>query len=436
GLTKDDFEIRENGTVREIATFSNDIQPIALALVLDRSGSLSSRAPEVTAAATGFFDALRPGDRVSLSTLMWDCVPLTDDLPRLRSAVAGPMNIDWGSPIWESIDRAFFAVEHEAGRRAILIFSDGENSGIPPTAIPSDPTQPCQPARTATGATAREVAQRAERNGVLVYAVGVPVGGRREDNELRSLARDTGGDLFRMQDGESLTPAFTRIAEELHSQYLIGFVPTVRDGRSARIEVRAKPRGLQVRARRSFTVPPSGTTASDAAPAAVVLTDADVEAAIKGGFAGRTLKASCTARMSGSGGFVDVTLEGPVARIMRAAKEARDRGEPFTLDNVPPRMRASTVRVAAVGHAPVSTDADAGAGAAPGVFALALRGLGQRPVLLQPVLTSGPRLKPGPYEAEFDLAAVRALGDQVEVIANSFPAARCQLSRSTVEALR
>ncbi len=254
GLTKEDFEVRENGKARPIVSFSNDIQPITLAMLVDRSGSLASRAADVTAAASGFFDALLPGDRVSLGSLTWDCVPLTGDMAQLRQSVQGPARVDWGSPIWESIDRAFQAMQHEPGRRAILIFSDGVNTDFPPMNIPASESSSCQPAQSATGATVKDVASRAEQNGVMVYAVGVEANGRRRDGDLRTLARNTGGELFRMKDGESLTPAFTRIAEELHSQYLLGFVPTVTDGRSANIEVRATRRGLQVRSRRSFAV--------------------------------------------------------------------------------------------------------------------------------------------------------------------------------------
>jgi Ca-activated chloride channel family protein len=256
GLTRDDFEVRENGKVREVTLFSNDVQPITLAMLVDRSGSLASRAGDVTTAALGLFDALLPGDRVSLGSLTWDCVPLTDDLDRLRQAVAGPAYVDWGSPIWESIDRAFAAMANEPGRRAILIFSDGLNTELPAMNIPPSSSNPCRPAQSAARTSVKEVAARAEQNGVMVYAVGVEVFGRREDGDLRTLARNTGGELFRMKDGESLTPVFTRIAEELHSQYLLGFVPTVTDGTSARIEVRAKRRGLEVRARRSFAVAP------------------------------------------------------------------------------------------------------------------------------------------------------------------------------------
>jgi Ca-activated chloride channel family protein len=423
--------------VREIATFSNEIQPITLAMILDRSGSLTSRAQQVTAAATSFFDALLPGDRVSLGSLTWDCVPMTDDLPRLRTAVAGPMMVDWGSPIWESVDRAFFAMENEPGRRAILIFSDGLDSATPPAAMPATQGQPCQPAQSATGASVREVAARAERNGVLVYAVGVEVAGRREDSDLRTIARNTGGELFRMEEGESLTPVFERIAEELHSQYLIGFVPTVRDGRSARIEVRTTRRGLQVRARRSFAVEPDVPAPRESPAAAdLTLTDADVETAIQDGLAGRTIKATCTAHATGSRGYFDVTLEGPVARIMRAARDARDRREPFALDNVTPRMRAATVDVSAIGRVPVPTEPEAVEATPPIVTRLALRSLGSRPVLLQPVIANRLRLRPGAFEAEFDLANLRALGHEVEVIVHGVPAGRCRLTQKALAQIR
>ncbi len=237
GLSRDDFEVREDGKVRDIALFSNDVQPITLAMIVDRSGSLTSKAAEVSAAATAFFDTLLPGDRVSLGSLTWDCVPLTSDLERLRKAVNEQINVDWASPVWASINRAFLAIETEPGPRAVLIFSDGDDRDHPSG---QREWNSCHGAPVSTRASRREV--------------GVEVNGTRKDAELRSMARNTGGELYRMKDGETLTPVFTRIAEELHSQYLLGFVPTVLDGKSARIDVRAKRPGLDVRARRSFAV--------------------------------------------------------------------------------------------------------------------------------------------------------------------------------------
>jgi Ca-activated chloride channel family protein len=346
GLTRDDFEIRENGVVRDVVAFSNDIQPITLALVVDRSGSLAARAPEVSAAATRFLDALLPGDRVSFGSLTWDCVPLTKDVARLRIAVERPTMLDSGSPIWESIDRAFFAMANEPGRRAILIFTDGINTPTPPLRMPASETGGCRAAGTATGASIREVAARAERNGVLVYAIGVESMAGWRDADLKTLARNTGGESFRMNEGESLTPLFERIAEELHSQYLLGFTPTVGGGRTGRIEVRMKRRGLDVRSRRTYSVP-ADAVAAGPSPAADTgpLTDVAVGAAVKEGLAGRSLRTGCSTSTTSAGTYFEVMFEGPVARIMRAAREARQRREPFDVTHVSARMRAPTVRV-------------------------------------------------------------------------------------------
>lgn len=256
GLTPDDFDVRDNGVARDISTFSNALQPITLAMVLDRSGSLAQQTSRVTAAALGFFDALLPGDRVSLASLTWDCVPLTEDLEQLRRVVVAGMPMDVGSPIWDSLDRAFFALTPEAGRRAILMFSDGSNTGMTRPSRGAGEVGGCRVPGAATGATRQEVAARAERNGVLVYAVGVENQQGRQDGDLQSLARNTGGELFRMKDGASLTPVFERIADELHHQYLLGFVPLAREGESRRIEVRVKRPGLTVRARRSYSLAP------------------------------------------------------------------------------------------------------------------------------------------------------------------------------------
>lgn len=455
GLTKDDFEVRENGSVREIAAFSNDIQPITLAMLLDRSGSLAQRAPAVTAAALGFFDALLPGDRISMGSLSWDCVPLTGNLTSLREGVTGPMPMDMGSPIWDSLDRAFFSMADEAGRRAILIFSDGMDTGwvgwSPRVATLGGP---CRAARAASGSAMREIAARAERNGVLIYAVGVPTALGRRDGDLRTVARNTGGEYFEMREDESLTPVFQRIAEELHHQYAFGFVPTQRDGRAARIEVRMKPRGLNVRARRSFSIVPDddrpGTeTAILPLPP---LTAVEVETAIKDGLAGRTLRASCLTPVTAIGAYFEVQLEGPIARIRRAARDARQRREAFTLAEVTDRLKAQTVHVSAVGRVNPPADPHPGSvlagelpprpaptAAPPFASTIRVRGLGERPRLLDPVTTASLSLRQGPSETRFDLAAFRNLGSPVEIIVGSPLAggeARCQVTTRTLAQVR
>src|SRR5262245_14093140 len=65
-LTRDDFEILDNGVSQPIALFSNDVLPVSVAIVLDRSGSLFRREADVEAAAKAFLAHLRPDDQSSL----------------------------------------------------------------------------------------------------------------------------------------------------------------------------------------------------------------------------------------------------------------------------------------------------------------------------------------------------------------------------------
>jgi Ca-activated chloride channel family protein len=454
GLARSDFEVRDNGVVREVTTFSSDIQPITLAMVLDRSGSLAQQSSKVTAAALGFFDALLPGDRVSLGSLTWDCVGMSDDLSQLKRVVVAGMPLDSGSPIWDSLDRTFFSLASEPGRRAILMFSDGSNTAMPSPRNPRPQPSACRPSGAATGATRQEVAARAERTGVLIYAVGVENWEGRQDSDLRNLARDTGGDLFRMTDGESLTAVFERIAEELHHQYLLGFVPVGREGESRRIDVRVKRSGLTVRARRSYALAPAAARSTVIAGDDAPLSDAGVAAAIADGLSGKSLRASCLTPVTASGNYFEVSLEGPAGRIMSAAREARQRGESFTVNDVGSRLRSQTVRVIAAVRTVTPADAavpvrdvdeairlpgpPAKPVRPPSAAAVRLRGIGARPVVIDPVLEVMSGGRQGTRTSEFDLAAFQGLGDTVEVIVYdvSLGESRCRLNRRALDQVR
>jgi hypothetical protein len=69
---------------------------------------------------------------------------------------------------------------------------------------------------------------------------------------LRRIADETGGGYFELKKTEELGPAFTRVAQELHSQYLLGFTPKNLDGKVHKLEVRSKDPSNKARARRSY----------------------------------------------------------------------------------------------------------------------------------------------------------------------------------------
>jgi hypothetical protein len=94
----------------------------------------------------------------------------------------------------------------------------------------------------------------------MIYAIGLEsemlIGGRvqrsRPDKSLKRLAEETGGGYFELKKTAELAPTFTRVVQELHSLYTLGFSPAALDGKEHRVEVRVAQPGMVARARRSY----------------------------------------------------------------------------------------------------------------------------------------------------------------------------------------
>ena len=129
------------------------------------------------------------------------------------------------------------------GRRVVLLFTDGDDS--------------------ASEINAGDVLDQAISQEVMIYSIGfesnyfngVRYVQTRPDRNLRRFAEETGGGFFELTEAAELGPHFTRVAQELHSQYVLGFTPTERDGELHNLEVRIKQRGMSARARRSYIAP-------------------------------------------------------------------------------------------------------------------------------------------------------------------------------------
>jgi Ca-activated chloride channel family protein len=113
-----------------------------------------------------------------------------------------------------------------------------------------------------------DVLDRARQEEVMVYAIGLQseffngqrVVRSRPDRSLRRLAEETGGGYFELQKTAELAPTFTRVAQELHSQYTLGFSPAMLDGREHKLEVRLNQTGMTARARRTYIASPDRLT--------------------------------------------------------------------------------------------------------------------------------------------------------------------------------
>ena len=126
----------------------------------------------------------------------------------------------------------------------ILVFTDGDD--------------------TASHIGLSPVIDRARVDEDMVYSIGLEsnyFNGQRmvrskPDGGLRKISDETGGGYFELKKTADLAPTFTRVAQELHSQYVIGFTPTLLDNKVHKLMVKMKQPGMTARARRSYLAAP------------------------------------------------------------------------------------------------------------------------------------------------------------------------------------
>jgi hypothetical protein len=234
GLKASDFRVEEDGTPQSISTFAAGEFPLAVAIGVDRSFSVT---PERLAAANGgalVRPAVAPGrsghgDRRRQRGR--DSRPAVGQ-PRRRRRGARPACAVGTTPLHDATLAALDVIQAASGRRALILLSDGED----------------RYSRTSSDALVAE----ARRRDVLVYPVAT---GRKRPELFAELASVTGGRTFHAADRRDLETALGAIARELRLQYLLGYTPASdqrRGWRSIRVTV-ARPE-MRVRAREGYYV--------------------------------------------------------------------------------------------------------------------------------------------------------------------------------------
>ena len=307
-LTRDDFEVYDNGVRRPLTVFANTTQPITIVVLLDRSGSVRAHYRLVARAAEAFVRHLLPDDRARIGSFS-DGVRIgpdtfTGDQTELLRILREDLLDTGATPLWIATDAAIDALASEEGRRVVLVFTDGKDA---PGPVPE-------------AATFTDVRYRVETEEIMVYAIGLsatcptpmgrqpaPAGTTREqrggvrlprpgpirgprfpipfppfpptdprfppggtppfdpkkspvsgcrpsgpDPGLKILAESGGGGFFELDDAADLDATFKRVADELHQQYLLGFDAPARDGKVHELEVRLRRPDLRPRARTSY----------------------------------------------------------------------------------------------------------------------------------------------------------------------------------------
>jgi Ca-activated chloride channel family protein len=132
-LTRDDFDVRDEGKPQPVTLFDNSPQPIGLIVMLDVSGSMTGNLPLLRAAAEQLFARLRPDDRMRIGTF-GHTIAIDPSFIRnpheLRAALPDTIPPDAPTPLWRAVDEALSAFGDEGDERhVILVLSDGKDSG-------------------------------------------------------------------------------------------------------------------------------------------------------------------------------------------------------------------------------------------------------------------------------------------------------------------
>ncbi|MFM8532196.1 MAG: VWA domain-containing protein [Acidimicrobiia bacterium] len=245
-LEQSDFTLLDNGKPAEMILFSNESQPFTAVVMLDTSASMTANLKLLNRAAEQFLLRLLPVDRAQVGAFN-DKIQLSGEFTNNRDALIGALNdLYFGNPtrLNDAIGASLDALKEVDGRRVVLVFTDGED--------------------TSSRTGFKTVLERARDEETMVYSIGLEseyfnglrVVRSRPSRDLRKISDETGGGYFELSKTADLAPTFTRVAQELRSQYLIGFAPAQLDGKVHKLELKVNKPGMSVRARKSSLATP------------------------------------------------------------------------------------------------------------------------------------------------------------------------------------
>jgi Ca-activated chloride channel homolog len=256
GLTGADFRVFEDGVEQKLALCTQQDIPVSMGLIIDNSGSMRDKRPEVNAAALTFVETSNPNDQVFVVNFNEDYYldqqsDFTNSIPVLREALER-IDSRGSTALYDAI---LASIQHlkkgTRDKKVLLVITDGEDN--------------------ASRHNLAFTLQKAQQSNALIYTIGLldkedKRAARRAKKALEELAQATGGKAYFPRDLQQVKPVCIEIATDLRNQYLLGYYPSnnKKDGtfRRVRVDVTAHGRGkLDVRTRPGYYA--AGSVASD-----------------------------------------------------------------------------------------------------------------------------------------------------------------------------
>lgn len=265
-LSKDEFEVLENGKPQAIKYFSAETNlPLTLGLLIDSSGSMQRMLPEEKVVAGNFLRQVITEKDLAfvisfdisvdlLQDLTSDVRLLRSGLDKARINVGGgtggipglgqgpvPISRPAGTLLYDAVYLASDEIlGKQVGRKAMILLTDGNDEG--------------------SRLKLKDAVEAAQKADVICYVLLLhdPQFGPPGSGEMRQIAEQTGGRVIDVNNPKKIGDAFNQISNELRSQYSLGYTPddARRDGTFRKIELKAK-NGYKVQARKGYYAPTS-----------------------------------------------------------------------------------------------------------------------------------------------------------------------------------
>lgn len=243
-LTKNDFTVFEDGKPQKIVSFRSEDVPVALGIVIDNSGSMRDKRPQVNAAALNLVRSSNPHDEVFIVNFNEEYFldqDYTGSIPKLKDALER-IEARGGTALYDAVVASSDHLKKSGAleKKVLLVVTDGEDNA------------------------SRESLEQAlrrleEKNGPTIYTIGLlgDEHSKRARRALRAMAEDTGGVAFFPKDLSEVEAITTQIAHDIRNQYTIVYKPTTPQSaggyRTVKVEAQAKGyKKLQVRTRSGY----------------------------------------------------------------------------------------------------------------------------------------------------------------------------------------
>jgi len=234
GLDKQNFQVYENGTLQAIRVFQHEDVPVAVGLVVDNSGSMAHKRPDVTAAALAFVRSSNPRDEMFIVNFN-ERVSLGLPDTRLFSASAAELEqalngvpATGKTALYDAITAGLDHLRKATrDKKVLIVISDGGDN--------------------ASHHKLAQVLEAAGRSDAMIYTIGLFDENDEDRNPavLRRIARATGGEAFLPKETAEVVGICKGIAQDIRHQYTLGYVPSNQSYNDAYRSIRVTATGLR-----------------------------------------------------------------------------------------------------------------------------------------------------------------------------------------------